>query len=54
MITLSVFSDQSCAMSGNFIVLGLALIHGDLYLLSVSLSTGTMIGQSFITKLDLV
>lgn len=39
-----VFSDQSCAMSGDFILLGLALIHGEisicyqyLYLLTVSL-----------------
>lgn len=38
------FSDQSCAMSGDFILLGLALIHGEisicyqyLYLLTVSL-----------------
>lgn len=53
-LTLPVFSDQSCAMSGNFILLGLALIHGDLYLLSASLSTDSIIGQSFITKLDLV
>lgn len=49
------FSDQSCAMSGDFILLGLALIHGEIsYLLSVSLSTDGIIGQSFITKLDLV
>lgn len=52
--THSLFSDQSCAMSGSFILLGLALIHGDLYLLSASLSTDSIIGQSFITKLDLV